>query len=112
MSSSVPESTIGFLESDEEVRKKIMGALTGGRATLAEQRSQGGEPDRCPLFLLNLFHMVEEDTELDEIRLKCVSGRITCGECKKETVARVLSFLREFREKMDEVAHLVEEGLD
>jgi len=112
MSSSVPESTIGFLESDEEVRKKIMGALTGGRATLAEQKSQGGEPERCPLFLLDLFHMVEEDTELEEIRSRCKSGRITCGDCKKETVTRVLLYLREFREKMDEVAHMVEEGLD
>jgi tryptophanyl-tRNA synthetase len=31
-----------------------------------------------------------------------------CGECKKETVNRVLAFLREFRERMDEVAHRVE----
>jgi tryptophanyl-tRNA synthetase len=108
MSSSIPESTISFTEPDEVVRKKVMAALTGGRATLAEQREQGGEPGKCPLFLLNLFHMVEDDRELEELRMKCRSGQLMCGQCKKETADRVLSFVREMREKMAAVEHLIE----
>jgi tryptophanyl-tRNA synthetase len=108
MSSSVPESTISFTEPDEVVRKKVMAALTGGRATLAEQREKGGEPGKCPLFLLNLFHMVEDDQELEELRTKCLSGRMMCGQCKKETAERVLSFVRDMREKMAAVMHLIE----
>jgi tryptophanyl-tRNA synthetase len=110
MSSSIPESTITFTEPDEVVRKKVMAALTGGRATLAEQKDLGGEPARCPLFLLNLFHMVEADAELDEIRRRCMAGEMMCGQCKKETAERVLAFLREFRERMEASAHLVRMG--
>jgi tryptophanyl-tRNA synthetase len=108
MSSSIPESTISFTEPDEVVRKKVMAALTGGRTTLAEQRAMGGEPERCPLFLLNLFHMIEDDKELDDLRARCLSGEMMCGQCKKETAERVLSFIRDMREKMAAVMHLIE----
>jgi len=108
MSSSIPESTISFSEPDEIVKKKVMAALTGGRATLAEQREKGGEPERCPLFLLNLFHMVDDDRELAELRQKCRTGQMMCGQCKKETAERVLSFIHDMREKMAAVEHLIE----
>lgn len=108
MSSSIPESTISFTEPDEIVKKKVMAALTGGRATLAEQREQGGEPERCPLFLLNLFHMVDDDPQLEELRRKCRSGQLMCGQCKKETLERVLSFIHDMQEKMAAVEHLIE----
>jgi len=108
MSSSIPESTISFTEPDELVRKKVMAALTGGRPTLAEQKVKGGEPERCPLFLLNLFHMIEDDRELEELKAKCLSGEMMCGQCKKETAERVLDFVRDMREKMAAVMHLIE----
>lgn len=108
MSSSIPESTISFTEPDEIVKKKVMAALTGGRATLAEQREQGGEPERCPLFLLNLFHMVDDEPQLEEIRTKCRSGQLMCGQCKKETAERTLSFIHDMQEKMAAVEHLIE----
>lgn len=101
MSSSVPESTISFTEPDDVVKKKVMTALTAGQATLAEQRALGGEPGKCPVFLLNLFHMISDDRELDEVRSRCLSGKMTCGQCKKETAERVLWFIRDMREKMN-----------
>ncbi|MEI6292053.1 MAG: tryptophan--tRNA ligase [Methanomicrobiales archaeon] len=101
MSSSIPESIISFYESEATVRKKVMGGITGGRMTLEEQKRLGGEPDKCSLFLLNLFHMVSDDAELAEIRRKCTAGEITCGQCKKDTAERVVAFLKDFREKMD-----------
>jgi tryptophanyl-tRNA synthetase len=109
MSSSIPESLFGFYEEDASVRKKIMNALTGGRATLEEQKRLGGEPESCPVFLLNLFHLAEEDVELEEIRRRCREGSLMCGACKKETLARVMEFLADFRDRMDEVTHLVED---
>ncbi|MDH7492018.1 MAG: tryptophan--tRNA ligase [Methanolinea sp.] len=107
MSSSIPESTITFSEPDDVVRKKVMGAFTGGRATLAEQKELGGEPEKCPVFLLNLFHMVEDDAELAEIHRRCRGGELMCGQCKKETTERVLAFIHDFREKMEASAHIV-----
>ena len=104
MSSSVPESFISFYEPEATVRKKVMSGITGGRMTLEEQKRLGGEPDKCSLYLLNLFHMVTDDLELYEIRRKCTAGEITCGQCKKETAERVVAFLKDFREKMDAAA--------
>lgn len=110
MSSSIPETIIGFNEDEKTVKKKVMAALTGGRQTLAEQKELGGQPDECPVFLLNLFHMVDDDNELAEIHRQCINGELMCGQCKKDTAERVQTFLATFREKMDEVQHKVEES--
>jgi tryptophanyl-tRNA synthetase len=104
MSSSIPESIISFYEPEAVVRKKVMSGITGGRMTLEEQKRLGGEPDKCSLYLLNLFHMVTDDAGLAEIKRKCMAGEITCGQCKKETAERVVTFLKDFREKMDACA--------
>ena len=108
MSSSIPESIISFYEPEATVRKKVMSGITGGRMTLEEQKRLGGEPDKCSIFLLNLFHMVTDDSELAEIRRRCCDGEVTCGQCKKETAERVVVFLKEFREKMDVAAETIE----
>jgi tryptophanyl-tRNA synthetase len=108
MSSSIPESLISFYEPEAAVRKKVMSALTGGRTTLEEQKRLGGEPEKCTLYLLNMFHMVTDDAELAEIHRKCKAGEITCGQCKKETAERVMAFLKDFKEKMDVAAETIE----
>jgi tryptophanyl-tRNA synthetase len=107
MSSSIPESIISFYEPEAVVRKKVMSGITGGRMTLEEQKRLGGEPDKCSLYLLNLFHMVTDDADLEEIRRKCMAGEVTCGQCKKDTAERVVAFLKEFREKMDVSAETI-----
>ena len=109
MSSSVPESFISFFEPEAAVRKKVMSALTGGRMTLEEQRRLGGEPGKCTLYLLNMFHMITDDEKLAGLHRKCISGEITCGQCKKETAERVVAFLKDFKEKMDVAAEKIEE---
>jgi len=108
MSSSVPESFISFFEPEAAVRKKVMSALTGGRMTLEEQKRLGGEPEKCMLYLLNMFHMVTDDAVLAEIHRRCRAGEITCGQCKKETAERVIAFLKDFKEKMDVAAENIE----
>lgn len=108
MSSSVPESLFGFYESPADVKKKVMGAKTGGRMTLDEQKRLGGEPDKCSVYMLNLFHMINDDREMEGLRRRCVSGELMCGQCKKETLERVNIFLTDFREKLDAVDDLVE----
>ena len=109
MSSSVPDSLIWFDDADKDVKKKIMGAVTGGRQTLEEQKKFGGEPDKCAIYQLNKFHMEEDDTELKMMCEACKAGELMCGTCKKETLERVRAFLADFKEKRDEVAHKVAE---
>ena len=109
MSSSVPESLFSFWEEDESVKKKVMNALTGGQSTMAEQKEKGGEPARCPINQLNLFHMVADDKDMAAIAEACRRGELLCGRCKKETYERVRTFLTGLREKMASMEHLVEQ---
>ena len=109
MSSSIPESLFRFDEPEKDVRKKIMNSLTGGRMTLEEQKQLGGEPEKCSVYLLNLFHMTEDDEEIKEMCRACRAGELMCGTCKKETFEKVREFLKDFNEKMDEVSHMAEE---
>ena len=83
MSSSLPESLISFYEPEAAVRKKVMSGLTGGRMTLEEQRRLGGEPEKCTLYLLNMFHMITDDAKLAELYRKCRSGRSPAGSARR-----------------------------
>lgn len=108
MSSSVPDSLVWFDDEDKDVKKKIMSAITGGRPSLEEQKKLGGEPEKCSVYQLNKFHMMDNDAELKTMCEKCKAGELMCGTCKKETLERVRAFLKEFKEKRDETAHMVE----
>jgi len=101
MSSSKPESHIALTEDPEEARKKVMRAVTGGRQSLAEQKKLGGEPDRCTVYELMLFHLSGDEDELKEIFDECKSGKRVCGTCKKEAAERIRSFLVEHQRERE-----------
>ncbi|AIY90738.1 Tryptophanyl-tRNA synthetase [Geoglobus acetivorans] len=102
MSSSKPESFISLLDTPEDAGKKVMRALTGGRATAEEQRRLGGQPEKCVIFELYTIHLLD-DRELEEIERDCREGRLLCGKCKRLAVERVENFLKELQERMNEV---------
>ena len=101
MSSSVPESIIALTEEPKSAGKKIMRAMTGGRQTLEEQKKLGGEPDKCSVYELLLFHLVDDDKELLEVYNDCVGGTRVCGHCKKYTAELMQEFLRDHQEKRE-----------
>ncbi len=101
MSSSKPESFISLLDKPEDAAKKVMKALTGGRATAKEQRRLGGVPEKCVVFELYNYHLLS-DNELIEIERDCREGKLLCGKCKKFAAEKVESFLRDLQEKMGE----------
>jgi tryptophanyl-tRNA synthetase len=98
MSSSKPESFISLLEKPESAVKKVMKAFTGGRATADEQRRLGGEPEKCVVFELYLYHLIKDDKELEEIKSNCKAGKLLCGKCKKMAAELVENFLKEHQE--------------
>jgi tryptophanyl-tRNA synthetase len=102
MSSSRPETAIFLTDDDRTVAKKLKNAFTGGRPTAEEQRKLGGNPDVCRIFELYLYHLVHDDRELLEIRERCKSGQMICGECKQMAVDRMLTFLRDHRRKYEQ----------
>jgi tryptophanyl-tRNA synthetase len=101
MSSSIPESYIALTDKPEDGAKKVMRAITGGRVTLSEQKKLGGEPDKCSVYELLLYHLVEDDNELLEVYKDCVGGTRVCGNCKKFTAELMRRFLKDHQEKRE-----------
>ncbi|AKB76337.1 Tryptophanyl-tRNA synthetase [Methanosarcina lacustris Z-7289] len=108
MSSSVPESQIALTDDPKEGAKKVKKAKTGGCVTLEEQKKLGGKPEECSVFELMLFHLIDDDNELLEIRQECVSGTRMCGSCKQLAAEKMHDFLKDHQEKRE----LAREHLD
>lgn len=102
MSSSRPESYIALTEPPDEAAEKVMRAKTGGRVSLKEQRKMGGVPEKCMVYSLLLFHLVEDDEHLKQIYASCRAGERMCGRCKKEAAGMVHTFLKEHQEKREQ----------
>ncbi|CAG0977245.1 MAG: tryptophan--tRNA ligase [Candidatus Methanoperedens sp.] len=109
MSSSIPESYIGLTDKPEDGAKKVMRAITGGRVTLYEQKKLGGEPDKCSVYELLLYHLVEDDNELLEVYKDCVGGTRVCGNCKKFTAELMRRFLKDHQEKREAAREMLGE---
>lgn len=101
MSSSIPDSIIALTEDPRGAAKKIMRAKTGGRVTLEEQKQHGGSPDECTVFELMLYHLIEDDNEVLEIKHECENGKLMCGQCKKRSGELMEAFLIEHQEKRE-----------
>lgn len=108
MSKSVPDSTISLEDKDEEIKGKIMRAVTGGRETVEEQRKLGGDPFHCPVFELYLYHS-EDGKIVKQVQDECVIGSRLCGNCKKEAANLISSIISDIREKRISMEHKVKE---
>jgi tryptophanyl-tRNA synthetase len=93
MSSSKPDSHIALTEEPKEAAKKAMKAVTGGKQSLDQQRKEGGEPEKCSIYELMVFHLSDDDREMEEMYEECKSGKRMCGTCKKEVAERISRFL-------------------
>ena len=108
MSSSVPDSYIALTDDPKEAAKKVKKAKTGGCMTLEEQKKLGGKPEECSVFELMLFHLLDADEELLEVREECLSGSRMCGTCKQLAAEKIYEFLKDHQEKRE----LAREHLD
>lgn len=103
MSKSRPEAAIHLADPIDLAVRKLMNALTGGRATAEEQRRLGGEPWKCSVFELYSYHLVEDENELREIFNECVSGKILCGQCKRRAAEKLSELLRAHQRRVEEL---------
>ncbi|MDA0525008.1 tryptophan--tRNA ligase [Methanococcoides alaskense] len=101
MSSSIPDSLISLKEDPKLAAKKVKRAKTGGRVSLEEQKKLGGEADKCSVYELLMFHLVEDDNELAEIYDECVGGKRMCGTCKALASELMEEFLTDHQEKRE-----------
>ena len=112
MSSSKPESAIFLTDSTEEARKKIMNSKTGGAVTLAEQKKYGGKPDECVVYELFLYHLIENDQDLQDIYESCKNGEKMCGQCKKYAADLIGRLLKDIKEKRKTAADKIKQYLE
>lgn len=90
-------------DKPETIAERISNAFTGGRATIKEQRELGGVPEICPVYEICLFHFVEDDNEIIKAYNDCKTGKLLCGEHKKQAIDAVLKFVSEHRRKKKKV---------
>jgi tryptophanyl-tRNA synthetase len=100
MSKSRPTSCINIPEDKESIKRKIMKAVTGGRATLEEHRRLGAEVEKCMVFELLKQHLVTDDKELDDIYKDYKSGKMTAGEIKEIAVDKMDFFMKDFNKRL------------
>lgn len=110
MSSSVPDSTIALSEPPEAAAAKVLKAKTGGRATEAEQRRRGGEPERCAVFELMHYHL-DDDGFLEDMEKQCRAGTRLCGPCKGRAAERMKDILQGHQEKREEARERLDDFL-
>jgi tryptophanyl-tRNA synthetase len=89
--------------------RKVLGAFTGGRDTVEEQRRLGGRADICPVYDLYRFHFARDDEHVKRVYHECVKGIRLCGECKQEAAGLVKEFLKEHHRKRDSMLKDAEE---
>ena len=108
MSSSKPNTAIYLNEEPEVAAKKVKTAKTGGRESLKEQEELGGEVDKCVIYEMLVYHLIDDDGELDRIREECLSGQLRCGDCKMRTSELMQKYFEELKDKQVEAAEIAQ----
>lgn len=109
MSSSKVDTTIWTTDSPNTIKKKVGNAFTGGAVSIEEQRKTGGNPDICSVFQYDHYFFLPDDKALDELKHKCKTGTILCGECKAALADRVIAFIRQHQERREKAKEVLED---
>ncbi len=107
MSSSKAGNAILLSDKPEDAVKKVKNSKTGGAVSLEEQKRYGGKPEECSVYELLLYHLVENDDELEEIYNECKSGERMCGKCKKFASELIKEFLKDIKEKRGNAKEMI-----
>ena len=86
-------NAIYLSDPDEEITKKVMGALTDpGRI----KKDDPGNPDIC---MVAYYHNLFSKDEVKTICEECKAGARGCVQCKKQLIANIIKELEPLREK-------------
>ncbi len=100
MSKRDPMSYITLKDSLPEVKRKIMNAYTGGRETAELQRKIGGQPERCAVYQLIMYHF-DDENRVKKIYEECKQGLRLCGECKREVAEIFAKWLENYQRRRE-----------
>lgn len=103
MSASSDVSAVFMTDTPKQVQKKINKyAFSGGQATVEEQRRVGGNCDIDVSFQYISFFM-DDDEELESIRLRYTRGEMLTGELKQLCIKILQGVVGEFQKRRSEV---------
>ena len=108
MSSSKPNTAIYLNEEPEAAAKKVKTAKTGGRESLKEQEELGGEVDKCVIYEMLVYHLIDDDKELEKIREECLDGKLRCGDCKARTAELMQKYFEDLKDKQVEASEIAQ----
>jgi tryptophanyl-tRNA synthetase len=111
MSSSEPASAIYLTDTPEEGMKKVSSSITGGGVSIEEHKKHGGKPEKCSVYELFVYHLLDDDEELRSIYENCKGGRRLCGECKKQAAEGIGQFLKGLALKREEAKGVIDQYL-
>ena len=108
MSSSKPKTAIYLTDTVKEATKKVNSAKTGGRDSLKEQKELGGRPDECSVYELLVYHLIDDDKQLEDIKNKCMSGEILCGNCKQCANKHLTTMFEKLEDKRSQAIEIAQ----
>ena len=108
MSSSKPNTAIYLNEEPEVAANKVKTAKTGGRESLKEQEELGGEVDKCVIYEMLVYHLIDDDRELEKIREECLAGKLRCGDCKARTAELMQKYFEDLKDKQVEASEIAQ----
>jgi len=92
-------NSLYLLDDDNEIKRKVIRALTGGQKTLTEQKEKGGNPEKDMLFELFRQHLIQDDNKLKQREEDYRNGKIPDSENKDYAVKLLIKFMHDFRKK-------------
>jgi tryptophanyl-tRNA synthetase len=110
MSKSRPNSYFNLGDEPKSIRKKLMGAFTGGRRNKEEQEKLGGVPEICMIYKLLQIHFQPDDEKLQDRYMRCRGGML-CGKCKKEAATIILDYIIDHNERKKAMIPIAQEIL-
>lgn len=106
MSASDADSSIFLSDTDNQIKKKIGKAFSGGQDTAELHREIGGRTAvDVPFQYLTFF--LEDDEVLERIRVAYEKGEMQSGEMKMACTKELQAYVRGFRERRKAVTEEV-----
>ncbi|KAH6626949.1 hypothetical protein B0J18DRAFT_426098 [Chaetomium sp. MPI-SDFR-AT-0129] len=104
MSASVDESAIFMRDTPNQIKNKINKyAFSGGKVSVEEHREQGGNTDVDVSFQYLRFFL-DDDEELEKIRVSYEKGELLTGELKAICIKELQKYVAAFQDRRAKVS--------
>lgn len=108
MSASDPDSSIFLSDTNNQIKKKVGKAFSGGQDTRELHKELGGRTKvDVPFNYLTFF--MEDDDELERLRVGYEKGEIESGEMKAACTKELQAYVAGFRDRRAKVTDAIRE---